>query len=235
MYILVQLPTYSRPQKLINVLSLYVQNSSDNHYLFFNINADSDDLSMTDAEVKRQIQEILSEKKNVDGRINYDENTDKISAMNSHIEGLTFDVVVGTSDDMVPEQYWDDEIAKAMNEHFPNLNGCIHFNDGSTNGELITLPIMGRRLYEELGYIYHPDYKSLYCDNELTDLLRGMDKEEYIDKVIISHQHWSIPGTINNNDVDSAVQKTLFYSGRDKLIYELRKAAGFPKERITND
>jgi len=75
--------------------------------------------------------------------------------------------VICASDDMVPKAWgWDNEIAIAMNQHFPDLDGCVHFNDGNTDGELITFSILGKRLYERFGYIYHPDYKSLYCDNE---------------------------------------------------------------------
>jgi uncharacterized protein YlbG (UPF0298 family) len=137
---------------------------------------------------------------------------------------------------MVPKVWaWDNEIVIAMQTHFPDLDGCVHFNDGNTNGSLITFSILGRELYNHFGYIYHPDYKSLYCDDEFTQEVKRMGKEKYIDKVIISHEHWSIEGSENHNETDIAVKKTLFYSGRDQLVFNRRKELGFPKERITND
>ena len=170
------------------------------------------------------------------GIVNFDKDTDKISAINDHIEGRDFDIVICASDDMIPKAwYWDVEIANAMQKYFPDLDGCVHFNDGNTNGDLITFSILGKKLYEHFGYIYHPDYKSLYCDDEFTQEVRAMGKEKYIDKVIISHEHWSIPASENHNETDMAVQKTLFYSGRDQQVFEKRKSLGFPKERITND
>ncbi len=191
---------------------------------------------MTDRSVVNQIHDALNTKSNVGGNIWFDKNTNKISAINDHIKGKDFDVVVCASDDMVPKAWgWDNEIAIAMNQHFPDLDGCVHFNDGNTDGELITFSILGKKLYERFGYIYHPDYKSLYCDNEFTEEVRKSNSEKYIDKIIISHEHWSIEGTENAGEVDLAVQKTLHYSGRDKQVFDRRKELGFPKQRITND
>jgi hypothetical protein len=237
MRILVQFPTYGRAAKFIDVLSKYVELCSDENEITFNINCDTSDSTMTSEYVKgRIIRLLLGHKPSTHGTIYYDENTEKISAINNHIPKDGWDVVVCASDDMVPQvENWDREISHAMMEYFPDLDGCVHFDDGNTNGELITFSILGKKLYDEFGYIYHPDYKSLYCDNEFTDEVRRMGREQYIDKVIVSHEHWSIEGSENHNEVDLAVQKTLHYSGRDAQVYEQRKALGFPKERITSD
>jgi len=236
MNILVQFPTYGRAEKFLRVLELYVDNCSDHNNIFFNINCDSADLTMIGFDVRKQVAALLHKRQNVKGEIHFDSNTEKISAINDHIPSGGWDVVVCASDDMVPKVLgWDEEIAIAMNEHFPDLDGCVHFDDGNTKGELITFSILGRRLYERFGYIYHPDYKSLYCDNEFTDEVRNLGREKYIDKVIISHEHWSIEGTENHNQVDLAVQKTLHYSGRDQQVYERRKSLGYPREKITQD
>lgn len=236
MKILIQFPTYGRAEKFIKVLDKYVDMSSILNELFFNINCDASDLSMTNPYIHERIKYILNKKHNISGKINYDYDTTKISAINDHIDEQNFDIVVCASDDMVPKVLdWDQEIADAMKSHFPNLDGCVHFNDGNTNGELITFSILGKKLYEHFGYIYHPDYKSLYCDNEFTEEVKRLNKEIYINKVVISHEHWSVKGTENHNQIDIAVHKTLHYSGRDSFVYQERKKLGFPKQRITND
>jgi len=236
MKLLIQFPTFQRPQKFLNVLNQYIETISPHHKVFININCDAADLTMTNPYIQERIKYILSKVPNVSGVVNYDINTNKISAINDHIDEQEFDIVICASDDMVPKAWgWDNEIAIAMNEHFPDLDGCVHFNDGNTNGELITFSILGKKLYEHFGYIYHPDYKSLYCDDEFTQEVKRMSKEKYIDKIIISHEHWSIKGSQNHDDTDMAVQKTLYFSGRDQQVFEKRKGLGFPKERITND
>ena len=236
MRLLIQFPTYNRVYKFLRVLEQYVDMSGDQNDLFFNINCDVSDQSMQQPVVQERMTDILSSKENVSGAINYDENTDKISAINDHIEDKNFDIVVCASDDMVPRmEKWDEEISNAMQEHFPNLDGCVHFNDGNTNGELITFSILGRELYNHFGYIYHPDYKSLYCDDEFTHEVKRLNKQKYIDKVIITHEHYSVEGTDNHGDLDIAAQKTLYYSGRDQMVFRERLKLGFPKHRITND
>ena len=236
MNFLIQFPTLARPEKFLHVLDKYVATCSTWNKLFFNINCDADDDTMTDPYVQERIKYILSKRHEVDGVINYDKDTDKISAINSNIENKSFDVVICASDDMLPKVYsWDQQIAVAMEKHFPNLDGCVHFNDGNTDGKLITFSILGRKLYEHFGYIYHPDYKSLYCEDEITQVVRAKGKEKYIDQVIITHEHYSIEGTENHGDLDYAASKTLHYSGRDQYVFNKRKELGFPKQRITED
>jgi len=236
MRLLVQFPTLARPEKFLRVLDSYVSKISSWNQIFFNINCDVDDETMNDAYIRERIKYILNKRNEADGVVNYDSNTDKISAINAHIDEQSFDIVICASDDMVPKVYnWDQRIVEAMQDHFPSLDGCVHFNDGNTNGDLITFSILGRKLYEYFGYIYHPDYKSLYCDDEFTQVVKAMGKEKYIDNVIITHEHYSVEGTENHGDVDFAARKTLHYSGRDQLVFNKRKEMGFPKHRITAD
>ena len=244
MRFLIQLPTLKRPEKFLSVLNKYVNKASGHWYdnkrspieLFFNINCDFDDASMNNALMKRRIKEVFLNNVHADYQIHYDKNTEKISSINAHIDDVDFDVVICASDDMVPQvNNWDFEIAAAMQEFFPDLDGCVHFNDGHTNGELITFSILGRKLYNRFGYIYHPDYKSLYCDNEFTQEVTRMDKVQYIDKVIVKHEHYGEEGNENSGDFDFAAQKTLHYSGRDGQVFQLRQSKGFPRERITLD
>ena len=236
MRLLVQFPTLARPDKFLKVLDRYVSTCSNWNRIFFNINCDANDDTMKISCVQKAIKDILSKREETNGVINYDHNTEKISAINANIKGRSFDIVICASDDMVPKVYsWDQKIVNAMEERFPDLDGCVHFNDGNTNGDLITFSILGRKLYEHFGYIYHPDYKSLYCDDEFTQAVRALGKEKYIDEVIISHEHYSVEGTENHGDLDFAAKKTLHYSGRDQFVFNKRKELGFPKYRITED
>jgi hypothetical protein len=191
---------------------------------------------MNNALMKYKINEIFKQNSFADYQIHYDKDTDKIGAINAHVDEVDFDIVVCASDDMIPQMNnWDIEIASAMGQHFPNLDGCVHFNDGHTDGKLITFSILGKKLYDHFGYIYHPDYKSLYCDDEFTREVTRMDKVAYIDKTIVKHEHYGEEGNINSGDLDFAAKKTLHYSGRDQQVFKMRQGRGFPKERITLD
>lgn len=236
MRLLVQFPTLARPEKFLSVLDRYISTMSVWNEVFFNINCDFEDKTMNNKDIINDVHKLLSKRNEARGVMHFDYGTDKISAINAHIDEQSFDVVICASDDMVPKVYsWDQRIAVSMQEHFPDLDGCVHFNDGNTNGDLITFSILGRKLYEYFGYIYHPDYKSLYCDDEFTQVVRAMEKEKYIDEVIIAHEHYSLEGSENHGEIDYAAQKTLHYSGRDHVVFQKRKELGFPKHRITGD
>ena len=188
----------------VQTCALPISTLSGKHVVKFNINCDISDETMNNEDVIQRIQDTFEKyDPSTDERIslcqiNFNDSSNKIEAININIEGNDFDIVVCASDDMVPQvQNWDDEIATAMQVWFPDLDGCVHFDDGNTHGKLITFSILGRKLYDHFGYIYHPDYKSLYCDDEFTQEVRRLGKEKYIDKVIVSHEHYSIQGTIN--------------------------------------
>lgn len=236
MKILIQFPTYKRPEKFVIVLNKYVDMSSGTNDLFFNINCDSNDASMKDLYIIERIKYILNKAAHISGTINYDQNTTKISAINSRIEDKEFDIVICASDDMTPMiNDWDKYISDAMSEYFPDTFGCVHFNDGYTSGKLITFSILGKKLYEHFGYIYHPDYKSLYCDNEFTQEVTRLNAVKYIDKVVVKHEHYAEKDNANSGQYDEAAQKTLHYSGRDQYVFNERQRLGFPKERVTTD
>lgn len=236
MNLLIQFPTFKRSNKFLYVFDKYLSMSSGLHSLEFNINCDENDATMNKVEIIDQIKLNASKYDHVKCSINFDKDTTKISAINDHINDKNFDIIICASDDMIPyEKNWDDTIASAMIEHFPNLNGCISFYDGIRKDGLITYSILGKKLYEYFGYIYHPDYKSLYCDDEFTSEVNRMNCVKYIDHLIVRHEHWSVAGNINSHDCDESAQKTLYYSGRDSLVFNKRKEMNFPKERITID
>jgi len=246
MKILAQFPTLARPEKFLSCLKKYLNSTSGRHDIFFNINCDVDDTTMNCPEVQDMIQEVFDNqtRNNRDqwhdyfcsGAVYFDKHTTKISSVNAHID-RDFDIVIVISDDMIPQvSHWDDEIAQAMLNHYPDLDGCISFGDGYIDkGGLITFSILGRKLYDHFGYIYHPDYKTLYCDQEFTEEVKRLDKVTYIDKMIIKHEHYAEEGNSNSGDCDYSAKKTLYFSGRDGQVFEERKKLGFPTERITND
>lgn len=232
MNILIQFPTLNRRQKFIRCIELYDSMSSGKNSITFNINCDTQDSSMNNDEARDEVKNAITKNSY---RINYMDNSNKISAINANID-LDFDTVICASDDMIPvKEGWDESVSNNMSKYFPELDGALHFNDGYAEGSLITLSILGKKLYDSFGYIYHPDYKSLYCDNEFTEVVYGSKRVQYVNEIIIKHEHYARKGNINSGDYDEAAKKTLFYSGRDGFVYKKRKELGFPKQRITND
>jgi hypothetical protein len=138
-----------------------------------------------------------------------------------------WDIVVLVSDDMVPcIKGYDDAIRNYMTARYRDTNGILWFDDGHQGYNLNTLCVFGRKMYEEFGYIYHPSYKSLFCDTELTDLCKSSlkDRTTYIPYCIIRHEH---PGTGYKQYMDALYDKNQKYWNEDMYNYISRKSYSF--------
>lgn len=92
------------------------------------------------------------------------DNHSAIEAINNAAKIATGDLLMVISDDFDCEPQWD---LKLMDE----LSGKSDFvlkTDDEYQPTLVSLPIMDRIFYERYGYIYHPDYLHMFCDQEMT-------------------------------------------------------------------
>lgn len=227
MRILLKCPTRSRPQKVIQTLASYVKLANHPEQLGVAISCDEDDDSMK----RNLVQEELLRTLNPVAwkRIFFSPNKNKIQACNANMNEIDYewDIVVLVSDDMIPQvQGYDDVIRNHMMSSFPDTNGILWFNDGAQGDKLNTLCVFGRTMYQSFGYIYHPEYKSLFCDTELTDLCKGdlASKCLYVPYCIIRHEH---PGTgyAQNNDALYVLNQK--YWNEDMYTYIRRKTYAY--------
>ena len=147
-------------------------------------------------------------------------NNNKIFAINRDVNLFTdWDILVNMSDDMVFTQNGFDDIIRA---EFDNLEQCLHFPDGNTTA-IITMSILGRKFYDRFGYVYHPDYVSLFCDNETTEVAKILGCYKFINKNIFSHLHpaWAKAAS------DEQYRHTESFWGVDEATYNRRKANNF--------
>jgi hypothetical protein len=187
------------------------------------VSCDEDDISMTRNLVQEEVIRTLLPAGW--SKLFFSPNKSKIEACNANMNEIdwNWDIVVLVSDDMIPQlKGWDDAIRNHMIARFPDTNGILWFNDGHQGDKLNTLCIYGRAMYESFGYIYQPDYKSLFCDNELTDLCKGelASKCLYIPYCIIRHEH---PGTGYAQNMDALYDRNQRFWSEDMYTYIRRK------------
>ena len=218
--LLIKFPSRSRPARFMETFGLYKNLLSGQHDVQFVLSFDSDDISMNN---KGMHNWLSRQGDNV--KWFYGSSDSKISAVNADMNrGWDYDVLLLASDDMIPiKAGYDDIIMRDMTTHFPNFDGVLHYNDGRKGAALNTLCIMGKKYYDRFGYIYHPSYRSVFCDNEFTDVSKALNKAVYIDHIIIQH-YWIDIG------VDALYQRNehpSFYS-TDGQNYAKRRERGFP-------
>lgn len=220
MKILVQWPTRNRPQKFFKALRRY-QELRRTDTVHFHIVIDEDDREMR----KKENQDILRMWGNLSFEIAPSEG--KIAACNFGLTDLSkhYDIIVLASDDMIPQVAgWDRRILEDMLQYFPDTDGVLWYNDGSKTGDrLNTLSILGAKYFRRFGYIYNPEYKALWCDNEFMEVADILGKQKYLEDVIIRHEHpiWGYGGKDELNQRDN----TLYHI--DEQTYIRRKGNGF--------
>jgi len=184
--LLIKFPTRERPDKFFKVLDLYYHLLQDSNFEFV-VSCDEDDITMNNSAVISK----LNQYDNL--TVCFNNNKCKIEAVNADMQNRNFDILLLASDDMIPEvDGYDVIIKKIFEDRFPDLDGVVWLNDGFQGSNLNTLVIIGRKYYDRFKYIYHPDYKSLYCDTEFTIVSRALNKVIYVDKCLIRHQQYSI-------------------------------------------
>lgn len=215
MRLLIKFPTRSRPSKFLEVLKKYVIGSHDMSKTRIIVSIDEDDATMTNhviAQAKSFHQNIQVIKGPSSG---------KVGAINRDMpDPSEFDILLLASDDMVPyvNQY-DRIIRDSMEQMYPDTDGVLFFNDGYTGRRLNTLVICGSKYYSRFGYIYHPKYKSLFCDNEFMDEANRLGKQTYYDQPIIKHEHYTHIRA--KPDVLYNVNEALY--SEDEKVYNIRK------------
>lgn len=172
--ILFKYPSRGRPERFFSSLDSLYNNIDDPYNFLVSCTLDTDDLSMNNSEV---IERVMAYK-NIS--IEWGESTSKINAVNRSMPDYDWDIVIVHSDDMVYNLYGFDSMVRVdMMTHFPEMDGLLHYPDQDAKEALATMVIMGRNLYNKFGYIYNPDFKSLWCDNLLQDIAQKLGKYKY--------------------------------------------------------
>jgi len=213
MNIVAKLPTRNRPERFKEVITECIERQSGE--VTYLISADKDDETMNNTDIK-----LFCLKNNLN--IVYGKSKNKVHAINR--DEIEFDILILLSDDMYCVQDgWDERIKNDMISNFPDMDGVLWYNDGFTGDKLDTMVIMGRKYYDRFGYIYHPEYTSLWCDNEFMEVAKSLERIIYFDDVLFEHRH---PANIGYGN-DEGYELTESFYKKDEVIFNERKSNGF--------
>ena len=227
--LVIKFPTRNRPEKFKSVFTRYMTFLSGRHDVRFVVSMDADDATMNNDTMREWFE---TRKRNADIKYCYGHSKSKIQACNADMEGEDGDVLLLASDDMNPQQMsYDEVIFKCFEQTFPDFSGAIKFWDGLRPKEdpLMTLTVMGFPLYKQFGYIYNPEYKSLYCDNEQTAVCHRLGKLAIAPYCIIRHEWTNEPfDTLHARNENKDMYDV------DSKTFEARKAKNFDMEVMFN-
>ena len=220
-----KLASRNRPDKFKHVLEKSIDLLSGKHDVRFVITLDTDDETMNNDEIRKWMDDL-----DVDLIYHYGDSKTKIEACNANLEDEDGDVLLLVSDDMIPcFPDFDDIIMQGMEQHFPSMDGAIKFFDGlrPRTDLLMTLPVLGWNLYKAFGYVYHPEYTSVFADNEMTMVCHGLGKLITSPVCIFRHEWTNQPF----DELHARNENAEMY-GIDGKVFEERKKKNFDMDNI---
>jgi len=222
MRLLIKFPSRSRPTKLLEGVAKYVDFAEDMSRTRILITLDADDITVTE-ELK---QKLVGIHPNISLDIGF--SAGKIDAINRGVpDPSTFDILLLASDDMIPEVKGYDQIIRSkMAQFYPDTDGVLFFNDGFNKHELNTILICGSKYYRRFGYLYYPEYKSLFCDNEFQIMANTLRRQKYFPEIIIRHEHPHINPSV---ELDELYHKNNKYFYEDEALFIKRSKMFVPK------
>lgn len=127
-------------------------------------------------------------------------------------------IFINVSDDFECPNEWDELL-------ITNLKGKEDYIVKTQDGIqpfIMTLPIMDRKYFNRFGYIMPPDYKHMYCDNELAEVGHILGRTINLD-ILFPHNHYSVGKGVK----DSVNEENDSFYGVDGETFLKRKALNF--------
>jgi hypothetical protein len=77
----------------------------------------------------------------------------------------TGDILVVIADDLTPPEGWDTQLQKLPDG---NKEWACYVPDSLREDGLMCHPVLSRALYGKRGYVFHPDFYGVFCDNDFS-------------------------------------------------------------------
>jgi len=161
---------------------------------------------------------------NISNYIIHNDNRSVVEATNKAAEISKGDILIYLSDDFDCPFNWGLSVLKEFEgENRPLLlkvDDCLQKFDVP----VLTIPMMNRSLYERLGYFWHPEYKSMFCDEDLYWTTRKLGALKFSPHLKFEHQHVSVGKAPDDETYRNSAKNW----DQGKALFAKRKAAGFP-------
>ena len=186
MNIIYNFATRSRPKKFFKCLDNIKDYSVQPYKVIASVDMDDESMNNDDVIKRMELHTNLT--------VYWGESESKIHAINRSVQDYkdSWDILINMSDDMwFVYPAFDNAIRDGFTNHFPDLDGVLHYNDSNQKENCMTMSIIGRKYYERDNYIYHPSYQSLWCDKEAEEVARIRGKYKYMGDgvVLFNHNH----------------------------------------------
>jgi len=210
-------PSRERCGRAREAIIHWLDNFSGTNSLEYILSIDSDD-------EQRQCYIELCQEFNI--RLIINNNRSLVDAANNGCELATGDCFVLVSDDFGCPLNWDVLLEAKIELSGLETYGVL-INDGITgvDTQIMSLPIISKTLYQKIGYIYHPEFFSLWADNALLDVVNLLKCKIHATDLIFEHHHYSVGKSKKDHTYERENSKAAYNIGRS--TYERLKERNY--------
>ena len=144
-----------------------------------------------------------------------------VSAWNQAARVSLGKVLVQLSDDWVPTRGWDTAILDAIGDL--DKPSVLAISDGARRDDLMCMAILTRARYEQQGWMFHPEFWSVYSDNWFTECAyRDGVVIDARDRIEFEHRHPAFGKAVMDEVYQRQNQQYAYVAG-SKTIDRLRR------------
>lgn len=134
-----------------------------------------------------------------------------VGATNEGAKYATGDILIYFSDDFDCPQHWDFYVTQRLKD---KVLTALHVEDDYSHfRNLFTIPIITRDLYDKWGFFWHPDFKSMFCDNFMWEQVKREGKILKAKDLIFTHHHHDLKRA--EKDETYTRSGAQYHAGRD--------------------
>lgn len=130
-------------------------------------------------------------------------NRTMIEAANTGARHATGDLLVLVSDDFGCPEHWDRTLVDRVDGR---PLAAVLVGD-AVSSRIMTLPVLTRGYYRQLGYVYYPGYQSMFADDDLTEIAARDGVLVDARDVVFPHRHYTI--NLSSEDATYARQNSM--------------------------
>lgn len=148
-----------------------------------------------------------------------------VRGWNKAAENTTGKVIICIADDFSPPAHWDTLLKQLNPPGWMDGEFIVHTEDGYVH-DIAVLSILTRKRYNKFGYVFYPQYESMFTDTEFTEVAYRDGVVIQAKQLLFEHMHCDCGKRPKD-------QHDVLHGGKDRwnrgeMLFKYRKGIGFP-------
>jgi len=231
-------PSRNRANKAHQAILQWLAASSKKAEIQYILTLDNDDSQLS--EYMEWLNKLESESTQPNFTVNHIRGVSDyiVAAVNRGAKIAEGDILVFMADDFEAPLNWDLDIVKVILDTIQNrkeipyrVNDIVNLNNAykvallvsdncNTANNLLTLPIITKEFYQENGYFFHPDFKSMWCDNFIYEQAKRNGYLVDARQIIFTHRHYTNVNAEFRSEIDETYIRSNNMYNEGKVTFD---------------